>query len=56
MLLQDKSEQRPHKVSCQIDHKDAPHILETLSSRLKDLGVYIHLIIYSLNNPVVCYP
>nr|XP_024363221.1 sucrose-phosphatase 1-like isoform X4 [Physcomitrium patens] len=44
LRLQDDSEIRPHKVSCQIDKKDATEIIDTLSKRLKDRGLNVKLI------------
>lgn len=44
LRLQDESEIRPHKVSCQIDKKDATEIIDTLSRRLKDRGLDVKLI------------
>jgi len=37
--MQDASEQRPHKISCQMDNKDAQDIMEKLFERLQDCGV-----------------
>jgi len=38
-VMQDASEQRPHKISCQVDSKDAQDIMKKLSERLQDRGV-----------------
>jgi sucrose-6F-phosphate phosphohydrolase len=39
LRMQDASEQRPHKISCQVDSKDAQDIMKKLSERLQDRGV-----------------
>ncbi|CAM6021952.1 unnamed protein product [Sphagnum balticum] len=44
LRMQDASEQRPHKISCQVDSKDAQDIMKKLSERLQDCGLKVKVV------------